>query len=219
MSPRGLGSERNSKYHWEMLKILGGEFRSRILQSPDSAETTRPMTSRTKESIFNLLRGWFDGARVLDLFAGVGTMGLEAVSRGAAQVVLVERDREVAGYLSRNIASLGCGDRAVAIQGDALGPLAIERAPKPVDVVFLDPPYDLMYDAPLRRKVLEQAKRLRSVMAERSFLVLRSPIELPDDEATIEGFDGPEQHRYGSEMLVLLYMPTTNAPAPEAARP
>lgn len=197
-----------------MLKIIGGEFRSRYLDSPDSAETTRPMTSRTKESIFNLLRGWFDGARVLDLFAGVGTMGLEAVSRGAAHVLLVERDREVYRYLCRNIATLGCGDRAVAIQGDALATLVLERAPKPVDVVFLDPPYELMYDPERRLAVLEQAKRLRSVMAERSFLVLRSPMELSDEEATIDGFDGPEQHRYGSEMLVLLYMPTKNASEP-----
>ena len=192
-----------------MLKILGGEFRSRLLDSPDSAEQTRPMTSRTKESIFNLLRGWFDGARVLDLFAGVGTMGLEAVSRGASEVVLFERDRDVYGFLARNIASLGCGDRATAVQGDALGPLAIDRAPKPVDVVFLDPPYEMMFDAPRRRKVLDQARRLRSVMAEKSFLVLRSPIELPEDEARIDGFDGPESHRYGSEMLVLLYMPSS----------
>jgi 16S rRNA (guanine966-N2)-methyltransferase len=194
-----------------MLKIIGGEFRSRLLDSPDGADQTRPMTSRTKESIFNLLRGWFEGARVLDLFAGIGTMGLEAVSRGASQVVLVERDREIYGYLQRNIISLGCADRAIAIQADALGAVAVERAPKPVDVVFLDPPYAMMYDAPLRRRVLEQARRLRNTMAEKSFLVLRSPIDLPSDEATIEGFEGPELHRYGSEMLVMLYMPTRTA--------
>lgn len=191
-----------------MLKIIGGEFRSRLLDSPSGADQTRPMTARTKESIFNLLRGWFDGARVLDLFAGIGTMGLEAVSRGATSVVLIERDREVYGYLARNVQELGCGDRAVAIQGDALGPIAIERAPKPVDVVFLDPPYQMMYDAPRRRHVLEQAKKLRAVMADKSFLILRSPIELPPDEVTIPGFEGPETHAYGPEMLVMLYMPS-----------
>lgn len=202
-----------------MLKILGGEFRSRYLHSPEGEDQTRPMTSRTKESIFNLLRGWFEGARVLDLFAGVGTMGLEAVSRGATEVVLVERDREVFNYLTGNIASLRCGDRAVAIQGDALGPIAIQRAPKPVDIVFLDPPYAMMYDDDLRAKVLEQARLLRSVMAEKSFLVLRSPIELPPNEIRLDGFDGPETHNYSREMLVMLYMPTRTAtaasPAPE----
>jgi 16S rRNA (guanine(966)-N(2))-methyltransferase RsmD len=190
-----------------MLKIIGGEYRSRFLNSPDSADQTRPMTARTKESIFNLLRGWFDGARVLDLFAGIGTMGLEAVSRGASMVVLFERDREVYRYLKQNIDSLGCSDRAVAIQGDALGQLAIERAPAPVDVVFLDPPYEMMEDDAERAKVLAQAKRLRSVMAAKSFLVLRAPDELAPDERQIEGFDGPETHRHGPGMFVMLYMP------------
>lgn len=63
-----------------MLQILGGQFRSRKLQIPEGTQT-RPMGSRTKEAIFNILRGWFEGANVLDIFAGVGTMGLEAAYR------------------------------------------------------------------------------------------------------------------------------------------
>jgi 16S rRNA (guanine(966)-N(2))-methyltransferase RsmD len=190
-----------------MLRILGGEFRSRLLDSPADDERTRPMASRAKESLCNLLRGWFEDARVLDLFAGVGTMGLEAVSRGAAEVVLIEREKDIYRYLQENIAALGCRDRAHAILGDALGPLAIERAPRPVDLVFLDPPYEFMHDATRRRKVMEQARRLRSVMGERGFLVLRSPVRLPGDEERIEGFAGPEIHEYGNTMFVLLYMP------------
>jgi len=169
------------------------------------------MTSRTKESIFNLLRGWFDDARVLDLFCGVGTMGLEAVSRGAREVLLIEQDREVYGYLTRNIAALNCGDRATAILGDALGPLAIDRAPKPVDIVFLDPPYALILDPERRAAVFQQAQRLRSVMAPKGFLVLRSPIDLSPEDRTIEGFDGPECHEYGAQMKVFLYMPSASA--------
>lgn len=194
-----------------MLRIQSGEFRSRILESPPELgggrDVTRPMTARVKESLFNLLRGWFEGARVLDLFAGVGTMGLEAVSRGAREVVLIERDREIARYLEANIAALKCQDRATAIQGDALGPLATERAPKPVDLVFLDPPYDFMLDESRRARVLDTARRLREVMADRGFLVLRSPVDLSAEERAIEGFDGPEIHSYGREMKVLLYMP------------
>jgi 16S rRNA (guanine966-N2)-methyltransferase len=194
-----------------MLKILGGEFRSRPLSSPPENpgdDITRPITSRVKESLFNLLRGWFEDARVLDLFAGVGTLGLEAVSRGASQVVLIERDRTIASHLQRNIVNLRCAERAVAIQADALGPIAIERAPAPVDIVFLDPPYPLMEDPETRAKILMQARRLRPVMAAKSFLVLRSPIDL-GEESAIEGFDGPEVHAYGKEMRVLLYMPST----------
>src|SRR5262245_15938357 len=91
------GRGDGSRIRWiAMLKIIAGEFRSRKLLTPDDGSVSRPYGARVKESIFNLLRGWFEGATVIDLFAGVGTMGLEAVSRGAARVFMVERDRHIA---------------------------------------------------------------------------------------------------------------------------
>jgi 16S rRNA (guanine966-N2)-methyltransferase len=199
-------------YHAPVIRIISGEYRSRTLEAPEGTDLTRPMLARVKESLFGILRGWFDGTRVLDLFAGVGTMG-----RGAAEVVCVERDREVFRCLERNIARLGCGDRVKAIQGDALAAATLASAPRPVDVVFLDPPYELMEDPPRRRKVLEQAARCREVMAEKSFLVLRTPIDLPEDERTLAGLDGPEVHSYGNTMFVYLYMPSR--PRPETPTP
>jgi len=190
-----------------MLKIIGGEHRSRVLLSPEDDRTSRPYTSRAKESVFNLLRGWFDGARVLDLFAGVGTMGLEAVSRGAAEVVLVERDREIHRLLQKNIEALRCGDRAKAVLADALSPAALARAPKPVDVAFVDPPYDLMIDERSRPRVLEQVSRLGEIMATKSFVVLRSPISKVQADFSLPGLEGPEEHDYGHEMHVMLYAP------------
>ena len=83
-----------------MIKIIGGEYRSRILEGPPDASTTRPITARVKEAVFNLLRGWCDDAVVLDLFAGVGAIGLEAVSRGAREVVLVELNTRIASILA-----------------------------------------------------------------------------------------------------------------------
>ena len=115
-----------------MLRIIGGEYRSRVLATPHGKDQTRPMGARTKEAIFNLLRGWFEEAHVLDLFAGVGTMGLEAVSRGAARVVMVERDRHVFQILQGNVHALGCGSRAIPVMADALGPVAIASAPAPI---------------------------------------------------------------------------------------
>jgi 16S rRNA (guanine966-N2)-methyltransferase len=204
-------------YHAPVIRIISGEFRSRTLEAPEGTDLTRPMLARVKESVFGILRGWFDGTRVLDLFAGVGTMGLEAASRGAAEVVCVERDRDVFRCLQRNIERLGCGDRVKAIQGDALAAATLASAPRPADVVFLDPPYELMEDPPQRRKVLEQAVRCREAMAEKSFLVLRTPIDLPEDERTLAGFDGPEIHSYGNTMFVYLYMPSR--PRPETPTP
>lgn len=190
-----------------MLRIIAGEFRSRQLLAPHDDTISRPYGGRIKESIFNLLRGWFDGTTVIDLFAGVGTMGLEAVSRGAARVLMVERNRDVFDVLKQNIETLNCGDRATAINADALGPLALQKAPKPVDIIFVDPPYDLMENEVTRRKVIEQIGRIRPLMADKGFVILRSPIGPPEIDVKIEGFAGPEVHRYASDMFVLLYAP------------
>lgn len=202
-----------------MLQILGGEFRRRRLATPPDADHTRPYSARARETVFNLLRGWFDEGRVLDLFAGVGTMGLEAVSRGATEVVMVEQNRGIFTLLQQNISTLGCADRARAVQGDALSPQILSAAPRETRIVFLDPPYAFMQDESQRLQIMGQAARCRQVMATSGFLVLRSPI-LPKKEeswAALDAFDGPEIHRVGREMWVLLYAPsrvTADLPSP-----
>ena len=192
-----------------MIRIISGEYRSRTLEAPEGTDLTRPMLARVKESLFGILRGWFDGTRVLDLFAGVGTVGLECVSRGAAEVVMVERDREIFRYLEHNIATLKCGDRAIALQADALGPTALARSPKPADIVFMDPPYALMVDPATRKLVMAQAARTLPLFAPKGFLVLRTPVDLDEEERRIPGFKGPESHQYKDDMWVYLYMPDT----------
>ena len=192
---------------------MGGEHRSRVLETPKGADVTRPMTGRVKESIFNILRGWFDGTVVLDLFAGVGTMGLESLSRGARHAVLVERDRGVHECLERNIEALGLGDRARAVQADALSPAALAHLPGPADIVFMDPPYPIAEQASGRRKILEQCARIRGVMADRGFLVLRLPFELAEGERSLPGFDGPEVRSFG-DMHVHLYAPAAAREGP-----
>lgn len=191
-----------------MLKIISGEFRSRQLATPPDESITRPYSRRVKESVFNLLRGWFEDANVLDLFAGVGSMGLEAVSRGAKQVLMVEQDRSVFKLLEQNIETLNCGDRAIAMMGDALGQTCLLRAPQPVDVAFVDPPYAMMQRPESRQRVIHQVSRLREVMGDRGFVVLRTPIDPVGEEWIIAGFDGPEPHNHGKEMWVLLYAPS-----------
>jgi 16S rRNA (guanine966-N2)-methyltransferase len=194
-----------------MLRIIGGELRSRPLETPPGQDRTRPMGSRTREAIFNVLRGWFDGASVLDLFAGVGTMGLEAASRGAARVWLVEQDRDVFEHLRHNIEGLDLAERAVPVKADALGEVALATVTEPLDVVFLDPPFDMVRTPEGLDRVLTQARRCRARMKPKSFLVLRLP-EIEGDGPRIEGFDGPEHRRYGSEQHVLLYCPAKEKP-------
>jgi 16S rRNA (guanine966-N2)-methyltransferase len=190
-----------------MVRIIAGEFRSRTLLTVRDDESTRPFLSRVKDSVFSMLHEWFEEARVLDLFAGVGTVGLEAVSRGASSVLMVEKSRRTYRILTQNIERLGCGDRARALLGDALGRTCLLDAPRPVDLVFIDPPYTMMQEPDVRQRILDQASQCREIMADKGFVVLRSPVGPDDVELAIPGFNGPEPHRYRKDMWVLIYEP------------
>lgn len=188
-----------------MLKIIGGAYKRHILEGPPDQERSRPMPSRVKESLFNILRGWFQDARVLDLFAGVGTMGLEAASRGASEVVMVELDQHIHSILEANIDALGCGDRCRAFNADALGPVAIAQAPRPVDIAFIDPPYAMMHQEAMRAAVLSQVARLEPLLSDQAWVVLRTPDQLAEDERKIEPYSGPEVHEYSEDMFISFY--------------
>lgn len=157
------------------MRITGGELRGRVLASPDGADVTRPMPDRVKVALFNILRGHFEGQRVLDLFAGSGAVGLEAISRGAAGCVFFDRDRDAIRVIEQNVSSLGVGDRCVVVQGDSLGPLALAQCPKPVHVIFCDPPYALVKSQARWGMIRSQVSRLSVHLDPGGFIVLRTP--------------------------------------------
>ncbi|MBV6416342.1 MAG: Ribosomal RNA small subunit methyltransferase D [Steroidobacteraceae bacterium] len=128
----------NSRRPARQLRIIGGEWRGRRWQFPAGSDI-RPTPDRVRETLFNWLAGRVAGARVLDLFAGSGALGLEAHSRGAAHVTFVERDAEAARSIGQVLRSFG-SPRAEVRHDDALGFLAREASP--YDIVFLDPPFD-----------------------------------------------------------------------------
>lgn len=133
------------------------------------------MPDRVKESVFGMLGTRVDGAAVLDLFAGSGALGLESLSRGAASCLFVERDRSAAGVLESNIDALGCHGRARVVLGDALGLSVVARAPDPIDLIFLDPPYPLVRTRAGWERVRAQASALAAKLAPDGFLILRTP--------------------------------------------
>jgi 16S rRNA (guanine966-N2)-methyltransferase len=125
------------------MRIVGGEFRGRTLSTP-KGQAIRPTADRLREALFNILvHGYGDpvsGGRVIDLFAGTGALGLEALSRGAQAAVFVDEDSEARGLIRANIDALGLGGRTRLFRRDAtrLG----ERGPiAPFSLAFLDPPY------------------------------------------------------------------------------
>lgn len=125
------------------MRIISGAHRGHPLRTP-AGDATRPTSDRVRESLFSSLASLdvLDGAAVLDVFAGSGALGLEALSRGAASAVFIERAQPVSRIITANIRALGVGDRAEVITRAAAAALA-ERPPASADLVLVDPPYPL----------------------------------------------------------------------------
>lgn len=119
------------------MRIIAGQWRRRLLRVPD-VEGLRPTPDRVRETLFNWLTGAVEGARCLDLYAGSGALGFEAASRGAAAVLLVERDQRAVGCMREQAAALGA-EQIEVVQADACRWLEGEATP--FDIVFLDPPF------------------------------------------------------------------------------
>ncbi len=147
------------------LRVAGGEARGRRLKAP---KNIRPTQGVVKQAIFNMVAARIEGATVLDLFAGSGALGIEALSRGAASVTFVEQQPRGLAILRQNLDALGFKERAHVVRGDVVRWL--EASPDVVrsaDLIFLDPPYeDIVLDRALR--VLDREVRSATVLAEHS---------------------------------------------------
>jgi 16S rRNA (guanine966-N2)-methyltransferase len=163
------------------LRIIAGTHRGHKIAAPKGLDT-RPTSDRVRESAFNLI-GPVDGASVLDLFAGSGAMGLEALSRGAESATFVEADRHAAETIDENLAKLRLTGARV-VRSDAVRALAAEAsAGRKYDLVLVDPPYDMYAD--LEPKL---ARHLPSVVADDGVIVVeteaRTQPSLPFEERT-----------------------------------
>jgi len=138
------------------MRIIGGMYRSRYISAPSGREV-RPTPERAREGLFSILGGTVEGHTFLDLYAGAGTVGLEAVSRGAERAIFVERDRQALAALRGNIQSLACEDRCEILEQpvDLLREEVYGRA----TLIFLDPPYGPEPSLPNLRRFLETTPR------------------------------------------------------------
>jgi 16S rRNA (guanine966-N2)-methyltransferase len=154
------------------VRVVAGRYGGRRLSAPRGTRT-RPTADRVREALFSML-GDVDGARVLDLYAGSGALGIEALSRGAGSAVFVERDPRAAAAIERNLAAVGV--EATVARQDALRFLG--RAEGQFDLVFCDPPYDSA-----SRLAGPLAERLPALTSEHARIVTesdkRNPLELP----------------------------------------
>lgn len=130
------------------MRVVGGRLRGRKLL-PIRGSAIRPTADRVREAVFNIIAPWIRGARVLDLFAGTGAMGIEALSRGADSAVFIDDRRASLDVVRRNIELLGLSSQSRAILWDAARNLDCLRTGTPeIDLVFMDPPYHRGLAAP-----------------------------------------------------------------------
>lgn len=148
------------------MRIIAGKYKRRLIGTVDSLEV-RPTTDRVRETVFNLLthRFEFDGAVVLDLFAGSGSLGFEALSRGAKRVTFVEQQAAVAAMLQVSIEKLGVQSETLLVRQDAVR--FIQAATQPFDLIFIDPPYKSGVHLGVVNALFE-----RRLLSERGYLVL-----------------------------------------------
>jgi 16S rRNA (guanine966-N2)-methyltransferase len=141
------------------MRVIAGEFRSRKLKSLPGA-ATRPTPDRLRETLFDILQPRIAGARMVDAYAGTGAVGIEALSRGAAHVWFLERNRAAIETIRENLQSLGLESRSTV----AAGPVLLTLPRFPAEIVFLDPPYDQEREYTAALDLLGQSHPVLSVV-------------------------------------------------------
>jgi 16S rRNA (guanine966-N2)-methyltransferase len=187
------------------MRIIAGERKGHTIYAPKGLDT-RPTSDRVRENVFNIVAPWVEGARVLDLYAGSGAMGLEALSRGAAAVVFVEADADAVRAIERNLDKLRLTG-ATVLRADATTGLTQETAAaRKYDLVLADPPYAMTdYDA--------LARYLSRVLAEDGLLVLESAART---EPELPGLAVRTTRKYGSTRVTVFEHATRSPPSHRA---
>ncbi|WP_283610768.1 16S rRNA (guanine(966)-N(2))-methyltransferase RsmD [Faecalispora anaeroviscerum] len=174
------------------MRIITGSARGKKLQSLEG-ERVRPTPDRVKEALFNIIQFDLEGRRVLDLFAGSGQLGLEAISRGAREAVFVDSSRDSVSVVEKNIAATGFGEQAKVVNADFASFLS--RNPQPFDIALLDPPY--------RTGLLQQAlPQVATVMNLGGTILCEHP---SDEELPLSAGDFVKvrSYRYGKILLTV----------------
>jgi 16S rRNA (guanine966-N2)-methyltransferase len=174
------------------MRIIAGERKGHTIYAPRGLDT-RPTSDRVRENVFNIVAGWVEEARVLDLYAGSGAMGLEALSRGAATVVFVESDANAARTIERNLDKLRLTGATVLRTGATAALTQEVAAGRKYDLVLADPPYAMTdYDA--------LARYFPRVLADDGLLVLESSART---EPALPGLQVRTTRKYGSTRVTV----------------
>jgi 16S rRNA (guanine(966)-N(2))-methyltransferase RsmD len=176
------------------MRIISGEFRGRRLDTLPGLNT-RPTSEKAKEALFSIIQFEIEGRKVLDLFAGSGQLGLEALSRGARECVFVEADRAAAAIVKANIERCEAGDRAKLLNADFRS--ALRRSNDPYDIIFIDPPYESAY----REEALGLIDKF-DILSETGIIIIESD-KRSDMPETVGKLIRGRQYLYGKTRLTL----------------
>jgi len=163
------------------LKIIAGTLKNRSIIAP-KGDTTRPTSSRLRETLFNICQQEIDGSTFLDLFAGSGAMGFEAISRGAKLAIFVDNDRNAVQCMRKNIETLELKENTVVIQGDVMQALErFIRQDRQFEIIYADPPYEDRYS----NLLLQEIDRSKVLKPEGTFFLEEgSKVKLDIDSLT-----------------------------------
>jgi len=186
------------------VRVIAGSLKGRTIRTLDGSDV-RPTYDRVRESLFGMLEPRLLDARVLDLFAGSGSLGIEALSRGASGAVFVEQRNDVVGLLERNTSSLGLEEDSLVVRGDALKLARDGRIPGgPFDIVFVDPPY-ASGDAGRALVILPPLVASGGLVVVEQAATPGRPRGAPDEAEDIPdyaGFEEIRRRRYGSTEII-----------------
>ena len=177
------------------MRVITGSARGVRLLTPDGM-LTRPTADRVKEAVFSIIQFELEGWRVLDLFAGTGQLGIEALSRGAASAVFVDARREAAALVKKNLERTRLASQAEVIQADYLEYLA--RCRRTFDLIFLDPPYAEVFLENALRKISEI-----DILSDGGIIICERPIE-KEELPEISNLMRSRDYQYG-KILITLY--------------
>jgi len=172
------------------MRVVAGSARSLMLETPQGKDT-RPTTDRIKETLFNMIHFDLPGCRFLDLFAGSGGIGIEALSRGAKEAVFVDNDKNAIACIERNVAHTKFTDKATILKQDIFVALQTLEYKEPFDIIFMDPPYNME----LEKRVLEYLT-MSSLVTEDTIIIFEASLETEIDYLDALGYKLCKDKRY-----------------------
>jgi len=185
------------------MRILAGDSRGRRFKSVPKSLPVKPISSRIKKSVFDILRPWLGGAKFLDLYAGTGSVGLEALSRGAESCFFVDRDKRCLAVIDENLKSLGLSARGRTSYGDILQDLswvAYRAGVSSFDLIYLGPPYRDEEDRPLHYSTPSMARVIEAgLLAPGGLLIVQHHVK--EEVAVPAGLERYRREKYGDTFV------------------